>query len=280
MKKNILQLVMSLFLLTAPVASALAQVVLEPYRADLNDDDVVDVADIATVISVMTDAGLSITDLSPEDADAIDMGFPSGTKWANMNVGASKPEDYGLFFAWGETVGYSSDTSDGRIFRWPYYKWMNEGKTSWTEVNKYQIEDGSTTACWYSGGNFVGDNKVLLDPEDDSATASWGTKWRIPTYAEMEELVDFCTAEWVERNGVNGTLFTSKINGNSLFFPAAGYRVGDRLEYQGEGGNYWTSTVRSTSTLYGGTLCIASVGAYMYYNGRLNGRSVRAVLKK
>lgn len=278
MRKKTRQLVWVLWLFAAPVTSAIAQDNMNPYWADLNEDGVVDVADIATVISVMTRG--EIQDLSPKDVQAIDMGFPSGTMWANMNVGAKKPEDYGLFFAWAETTGYGSNTNDGRIFEWAAYKWVKEGKTSGYHTYKYQLNDSNTKACWFSQGNFIGDGIPMLNAEDDAATANWGTKWRIPTYYEMEELLEYCTKEWVERNGVNGMVFTSIINGNSIFLPAAGYRVKDRLDFQKEGGNYWTCTLRPTNCLYAGTLVFADSDALMYYNGRLNGRSVRAVIKK
>ena len=279
MEKKIRQFVLALCLLAVPFTSTLAQDNVNPYYADLNEDGVVDVADIANIVDVIANG--EIQDLSPESALAIDMGFPSGTMWANMNVGANKPEDYGLFYAWAETTGYGSDISDGRLFRWRYYKWMTKGKNKGAYINKYQLNDNKTEGCWYdSAGNFIGDNIPMLEAEDDAATANWGTKWRIPTYYEMEELVEFCTTEWVEMNGVNGMMFTSKINGNSIFLPAAGYRLRNSLDYQGEGGNYWTSTLLPTDCTYAGSIAFGAGGASMYYNGRLNGRSVRPVIKK
>lgn len=281
MKKNILQLSIALCLLAIPAASTLAQVTLDPYRADVNDDGLIDVADISAITRVMSSGEIRITDMSPEGAEAIDMGLPSGTKWANMNVGASKPGDYGQFFAWGETIGYGNDKSDGRSFRWAEYKLLTQGKTSWKDINKYQIQDDRTSACWYdNAGSFSGDKNVALDPKDDAATANWGTKWRIPTYYELEELMEYSFWKWVEKDGVNGLELTSKINGNIIFLPAAGSRVDSSLDDQGEKGSYWASTIRPTDTLYGGCLIIASVGPYMYFNERSNGRSIRPVLKK
>ena len=278
MNKNTRQLVLGFCLLAVHTTSAIAQGGMNPYCADLNEDGMVDVADIATAITVMANG--EIQDFSPTGVQAIDMGLPSGTKWANMNVGADKPEDYGLFFAWAETTGYGSDLSDGRVFKWEYYKWMSEGEKKGTFINKYQIKDKRTKACWFSEGNFIGDGMPMLNAEDDAATVSWGSKWRIPTYYEMEELVEFCTKKWVMQNGLNGMLFTSRINGNSIFLPAAGYRVNDRYDYSGEGGNYWTSTLRPSDSLYAGSMVFDDTDAYMYYNGRLNGRSIRPVVKK
>ena len=113
-------------------------------KGDVNGDQRVDVADVSTLVGMIISSGGGDT-LSPGDDDdppssgnvpdgvvAVDLGLPSGTKWANMNVGATAQNEYGLFFAWGETVGYSSsDTSDGRSFDWASYKWMTEGKSSW-----------------------------------------------------------------------------------------------------------------------------------------------------
>ncbi len=166
--------------------------------------------------------------------EAIDLGLPSGTKWANMNVGASKPEDYGLYFAWGETVGYSSDTGDGHRFDWENYKWYNgSGKT----LTKY---------CTTSDYGTV-DNKMVLDLDDDAAYVNWGDKWRMPSVTEMEELVRNCTWTWqaegnTEYNGVVGYKVTGT-NGNSIFLPAAGYRYDMDLDGEGTYGRYWTASL-------------------------------------
>ncbi|MBR6016482.1 MAG: hypothetical protein IK067_05060, partial [Prevotella sp.] len=94
----------------------------------------------------------------------VDLGLPSGTLWATCNVGAETPEDYGLYFAWGETVGYTGDTSDGRLFDWANYKWCDGSNTTLTKYcnNSEKGKDGFT------------DDKTVLDPEDDAATANWG----------------------------------------------------------------------------------------------------------
>jgi len=154
--------------------------------------------------------------VAPAGVEAVDLGLPSGTKWANMNVGATAPEDYGLYFAWGETMGYTSDTSDGHSFDWENYKWCNgSGKT----LTKY---------CTTSDYGTV-DNKMVLDLEDDAAYLNWGDKWRMPTITEIQELLDNTTSEWTTQNGVYGRKFTSKSNGNAVFLPAAGYRYGSLI---------------------------------------------------
>ena len=129
-------------------------------------------------------------DTAPEGVKAVDLDLPSGTLWANMNVGATSPEDYGLYFAWGETTGYTG----GHSFDWASYKWMNEGQSNWRQVNKYQIDDWETEGCWYdSDGNFIGDGKTVLDLEDDAAHANWGGDWRMPTIDEIKELIENTT---------------------------------------------------------------------------------------
>lgn len=256
-------------------------------KGDVNDDTMVDVADIATIIAIMAGKGGdgtpggSDTGKAPKDAVAVDLGLPSGTKWANMNVGAEKPEDYGLFFAWGETTGYGSDTPDGRLFGWASYKWMNEGQSSWQQVNKYQVADGQTSGCWYDGdGNFIGDGKPTLDLADDAARANWGGQWVMPTYEDMRELLDNTTSEWTTINGINGRKFTSKTNGNSIFLPAAGYRGGSSLRDQASDGYYWSSSVYPSDSNGARSLDFDSGGANTYdYHGRFFGFSVRPVLR-
>lgn len=147
-----------------------------------------------------------------------------------MNVGAEKPEDYGLYFAWGETVGYTGDTSDGRSFNWASYKWCNGSNNTLT---KY---------CTSSDYGTV-DNKTVLDPEDDAAHVNWGGSWRMPTSEEILELLDNTTSEWATLNGINGRKFTSKASGNSIFLPAAGTRSGIAVWSQSFVGYYWSSSL-------------------------------------
>ena len=144
---------------------------------------------------------------APEGVEIVDLGL--SVKWASMNVGAAKAEDYGDYFAWGETEGYNSGKTS---FSWSTYKLMTEGQSTWQYVNKYQYADGQTSACWYdSNGNFIGDGKRVLEAADDAATANWGSDWRMPTYDELSELTntDNCSWAWyasgnTEFNGVAG----------------------------------------------------------------------------
>ncbi len=203
--------------------------------------------------------------------DYVDLGLPSGTLWATMNVGANSPEDYGDYFAWGETAPKSEyDRSS--------YKWYRSNG-DYDYMTKYCTD----SVFGYSG--FV-DNKTELEPGDDAATANWGSGWRIPSTEQMAELYDNCTSEWTTINGVNGTLFKSKKNGASLFLPAAGYRWNSELGYAGTDGYYWSRTLGTgcPGNTYGLYFDSSGVCVYGYWddywiNGwyRFTGRSVRAV---
>lgn len=184
-------------------------------------------------------------DDAPAAAEGIDLGLPSGTKWANMNIGAEKPEENGLYFAWGETDGYGSDTSDGHDFSINNYKWG----TSYHSMQKY---------CNNSNYGTV-DGKTTLDAEDDAAAVIWRGDWRMPTRGEIQELCNnnYTTSEWTTVNGVYGRRVTSKTNGNSIFLPAAGYRRDAELYGCGTYGNYWS---RSLSTIGSDRAC------YLYIN--------------
>ena len=139
--------------------------------------------------------------------ELVDLGLPSGTLWATCNIGANAPEDYGDYFAWGETA--PKEIYDWKSYR--YGRFFNERY----ELNKY---------CTYPDFGFNGfvDSLTVLEPADDVAFAQWGAGWRIPTIGEWDEMFQNTTSVWTTQNGVNGWLFTAA-NGNSLFLPAAGY---------------------------------------------------------
>ena len=169
----------------------------------------------------------------------VDLGLPSGTKWARCNLGASKPSDYGDYFAWGETEPKTE-------YSWETYKWMQAGKSDWKYITKYTFADGQTEGIWYdAGGNFIGDNKTTLEAADDAATANLGSPWRMPTGDEIDELVDNCTWTETTQDGVKGYEVKSKKNGNSIFLPAAGYRESSWLDDAGSRGYYWSSSLET-----------------------------------
>ncbi|MBR6128146.1 MAG: Ig-like domain-containing protein [Bacteroidaceae bacterium] len=194
----------------------------------------------------------------------VDLDLPSGTLWATCNVGANSPEEYGDYFAWGETAPKDE-------YNWSTYKWCNG---SYVTMTKY---------CTHSeyGYNGFTDGKTELDPEDDAATANWGSSWRMPSMNQTQELCNsnYTTSEWTTQNGVNGRKITSKSNGNSIFLPAAGYRHDDEPGYAGSTGLYWSSSLYPRDD-YGayGLLFGSDYWNWDYYNGYRNyGRSVRAV---
>ena len=177
-------------------------------------------------------------DKTPAGLEAVDLGLPSGLKWANMNIGAETETDYGTYFAWGETVGYTvigatSEAVDGNLkeyFAWSTYSFCRGSDQT---LSKYVM--------WLEDG--FADNKSQLEPCDDAATVNWGKWWHMPTQAQCEELIDKCSVMMTTRNGVYGLLATSKINGNSIFLPAAGYRYDDMFRFVGEDGCYWSSSL-------------------------------------
>ena len=194
----------------------------------------------------------------------VDLGLPSGLKWATTNVGAEKPEEYGLYFAWGETQGYSGIT-DEKDFYWTDYKLC--GGSSSTLI-KYNNDSSYGTV----------DNLTTLEQVDDAAYQSDNT-CRMPTKADLEELTANTTSTWETLNGVNGRRFTSKINGNSIFVPAAGdCHWGDgSVDIVGSYGKLWSSSLIESSPRDGWCLYFDSDYVIMFGNGRDYGFTVRAV---
>ncbi len=255
------------------------------YNADVNGDGTTDVSDINIVINIILGKD------EPEDNhEYVDLGLPSGMLWATCNIGAESPEDYGLYFAWGETVGYAKDES--RTFAWANYKWMTPGQSGWQYVTKYTTSDGEKSGCWYDGDTYVGTtvdgvtykNLTELLPEDDAATANWGSGWRMPTRQEQEDLRNsaYCTWTWKTNyngSGVNGYEVKSKSNGNSIFLPAAGYRAGASFYFMYSNGYYWSSSLYKSS-YHGDRLYFDS--GYIGWGGygRYVGKPVRAVRVK
>ncbi|MBO7316887.1 MAG: DUF1566 domain-containing protein [Paludibacteraceae bacterium] len=201
----------------------------------------------------------------------VDLGLPSGLRWATCNVGASSPEEFGCYFAWGETTPKTE-------YNWSTYKFMNSSIDDWNGVNKYTFADGQTEGVWYdNSGNFIGDNKTILDPEDDAAAVNMGGSWRMPTIEEIAELIDECTWTWTTLNGVNGYNVEGP-NGNSIFLPAAGYRSYSDLYGAGSYGNYWSGSLYTNNSGYAYNLYFYSDGAYWDDGSdRYFGRSVRGV---
>ncbi len=192
----------------------------------------------------------------------VDLGLPSGTLWATCNVGAYSPEEYGDYFAWGETKGYNAGKTD---FSWATYQWCNG---SYNSLTKYIFVSGLGTV----------DNKDKLDLKDDAAYMNWGPDWCMPNIEQFRELLysSSTSTAWTTKNGVHGYKITSKINGNSIFLPAAGRIYESSLDYADTNGYYWTSIVNGSYNAH--FLRFFSVEVSMSYSGRRSdGRSVRPV---
>ena len=209
----------------------------------------------------------------------VDLGL--SVKWATKNVGATSETECGLYFAWGETTGYTADS--GHSFDLDNYAWYNA--TDKYKYTKYKHDDSS----W---------DYTELQSADDAATQNWGGAWRMPTYAEWDELKENCTAEWKENykeSGISGMLFTSKKEGytdKSIFLPATGHINGTtRTVTYSIWLCYWSSTLDSEAIKYVGYAYILNViydkendtiiwgakgdNAYRHF-----GRAVRAVASK
>ena len=191
--------------------------------------------------------------------NAVDLALPSGTLWADRNVGADSPEDYGDYFAWGETEPKST-------YNLSTYKWC---RGSYYTMTKYCTKSSNGTT----------DNKTVLDLEDDAAYVNMGTEWRMPTSDELKELHNNCTWIWTTQSGTNGYRVTGP-NGKSIFLPAAGCRYNSNLYHAASYGSYWTSL------LYESYPC--SAWLWDFYSGRRGtgggslrdfGHSVRAVAR-
>lgn len=190
---------------------------------------------------------------------AVDLGLPSGTLWADRNIGADSPEGYGDYFAWGETRPKST-------YSWSTYKYC---KGSSSTMTKYCTDSSYGTV----------DNKTVLEPSDDAATANWGAAWRMPTHAEQEELNKKCTWTWTTRNGVNGYKVKGP-NGNSIFLPAAGYRNGSGVNYAGSSGYCLSASLYEHFTTSAWYMFFSSDYHNSYGDGdRDRGRTVRAVAR-
>ena len=192
--------------------------------------------------------------ITTDCVEYVDLGL--SVKWATCNVGATSPEDYGDYFAWGET-------KSKEIYDWSMYEYCNG---TYTTLTKY-CTDATYGAI---------DNKTILEPIDDAATANWGSEWRIPTDNEWTELRENCTWIWTTQNGINGYQVTG-INGNSIFLPAAGCRYSTQLNYTGSEGNYWSSLLNTSDSKY---------ALFVYFNSsilskgngiRYYGQSIRPV---
>lgn len=192
--------------------------------------------------------------------------------WATTNIGAELPADYGLYFAWGETVGYTENTNDGRKFDWVSYSSDLCGGTS-HQMKKYCTDSDYGTV----------DDKTILDPDDDAAHVNWQGAWRMPTKKEQDALHDQCTWTWTTMTNsagksINGYKISNKNDSSKfIFLPSAGYRDDGNLSHAGSNGYYWSSTLNPSYSYYAYFLDFNSVSCSWNNDYRCYGRSVRPV---
>lgn len=218
--------------------------------AVVNNDGEISIADINVDIDIILGGGVPTT----EDHEWVDLGLPSGTLWATRNIGATNPEGYGDHFAWGETSPKDS-------YQWSNYKWGD-----------YSVQGGFSK---YVTDNSYGtiDYKTELEPEDDAAYMNWGPSWRMPTREQLFELGQYGTWQSTSINGINGYLVTGP-NGNTLFFPNAGFYDGSSDNYAGYFSFYWSSMLNGTTS---SSACCTYSMSPNFSRNRYNGLPVRAV---
>lgn len=208
-----------------------------------------------TLIVRRGDTPPSTPGTAPDGVEMVDLGL--SVKWANMNVGAQVPEDYGEYFAWGEIIPKMS-------YDWETYRYCNG--SSVTQL-KY---------CIHQEYGFV-DGRTQLELADDAAYMNWGEPWRMPTSEEMQELLEQCTWTWTTQNAVNGYLVSSKTNTNSIFIPAAGYRYESTLYDAGSFVCFWSSTLLDTYSSGAVYISFKESSAKLGNGSRCYGPSVRPV---
>ncbi len=264
------------FLFMLPVASLLAAALLSSCSS--SDDDVTGGTD-----PVKPEPAL--------DHAIADLGLPSGTLWATTNVGATSPEGYGDFFAWGETTGYTSSIADvTRIGDYYAYIGYTDRSFNWASYTKFGTYDSSASPDY----GFTKYNKTngptTLDATDDAAAANWGSAWRMPTEADWRELLKAYPESTISGNkrrawivdynntGVAGMAFYDASDNILLFLPAAGYRGDTVLGGQGAQGDYWSSSLSSSEPQFAWDLDFDSRYSSMGGDYRFSGCSVRPVL--
>ena len=193
--------------------------------------------------------------------DWVDLGLPSGTKWATMNVGANSPSDYGSYFAWGET-------SPKNCYIWETLKYRTSGDNFLNITFSKYVTDSKY-------GNV--DDKMELDSDDDVASQNWGAGWYMPTKVQQDELLDKCKWAWTTMGGHNGYEIVGP-NGNSIFMPAAGYCDVSKLIYAGTYGYYWSCSLVSNNQMNAYNLYINAQGKDVNSSNRHYGHNVRPVL--
>ena len=214
-------------------------------------------------LSFIAFAVLAIISANVSAQKAVNLGLPSGTLWADRNVGASSPSDYGGYYAWGET-------STKRDYSWDTYQYFHD-------------QDGNGVphdSNWNTQANEltnIGSN--ISGSRYDVARQAWGGGWKLPTKAQWDELINRCTWTWTTEGGHSGYKVTGP-NGNSIFLPAADYRFGTWSSGVGSYGFYWSSALNESDTSGAWCLDFSSGGREMGYSGHYVGRTVRPVTER
>lgn len=215
----------------------------------------------------------------PASYKSVDLGLPSGLKWANMNVGATSPEDAGLYFQWGDTIGYTKEQVEAgeKVFNFDNY--FDTTDSGWS-FDKYDV-----------------DKLTVLESIDDAATVHMGSDWRMPTIEEIQELINNTTPTFIDHQGneysrekaqsrvipegnLKGVKFTSS-NGNSIFISTTGICYDSLLDGLGAFGYLWSSNLVDTNSLNAGDLAFNYYGdlsdSYAHYDSRSYGLPIRGV---
>ena len=240
------------FLMLLLMAMAAGATHAQVNEFDTNKDGVVNSADVVAIYNYILTGDQQQFYLSCPDSNhphAIDLGLPSGTKWACCNVGASAPEGYGGYYAWGETEEKS-------VYDYTSYK--------------YYTGTNETSGTWISLGSDIAGTGY------DVAHVKWGGRWHMPTRDQCKEFVNNTSSKWTTKNGINGREFTGP-NGGTIFMPAAGYRWGSDLSSRGSGGDYWSSTLDESYPDDAYILGFSSSGVSTGSGSRNYGESVRPV---
>ena len=255
MKKALFTLALTLVAFTGN-----AQLVI---NGDLNYDGDLNITDVMKMVDIILGNSPKSYLTCPDDnhPHLIDLGLPSGTKWACCNVAddpsKQRPTYYGGYYAWGET----SEKEVYSDVTYQYCTGEDADGDGWYDIGQIQDQD-------------LGDN--IAGTQYDVARVRWGDAWKMPSLVQIDELFQICCVDWTEKDGVVGETFTGP-NGCSIFMPGAGYRWGNTLMYASEHGYYWSST-KSPDTL-NGAYGLAFYSGGMYWNDYINysGRSVRPV---
>ena len=234
------------FILLLPFLAVPSHAQLNYHQGDINGDGAVDISDVVSLVNLILNGGTTLTCPDDNHPHAVDLGLPSGTKWACCNVDAPTPEGYGGYFAWGET-------GVKLVYDWSTYTFCN----------------GTESCCQDIGAN-IGRTTY------DVAHEKWGGFWQMPSSAQFQELLDNCSSEWTTVNGVYGRKFTGK-NGCSIFFPSAGFHEGANLSLSVNYGIYWSGTKVSDDNSRAKYLQFSASTTYLIDNPRYAGFPVRPV---